>query len=88
MIKKVFHIADLHFRTYNRHSECKEVCYQFLNDIKFYMEDRNLSFEEGRIVVVGDIVHQKITISNELTMLVSWFLNECSKLCPSHYSGG
>ena len=82
MIKKVFHIADLHFRTYNRHQECKEVCNKFLDKVKFYMEDNKLSFEEVRIVLVGDIVHQKITISNELTMLVSWFLNECSKLCP------
>ena len=83
MIKKIFHIADLHFRTYNRHTESKEVCYKFLNEVKFYIEDNNLKFEECRIVIAGDIVHQKITISNELTMLVSWFLNECTKLCPT-----
>ena len=82
MIKKIFHIADLHFRTYNRHRESKEVCYKFLNEIKFYIEDNKLSFEECRIVIAGDIVHQKITISNELTMLVSWFLNECTSICP------
>ncbi len=82
MIKKLFHIADLHFRTYNRHSECKEVCSKFLIEVKKYIEDNNLSFEECRIVIAGDIVHQKITISNELTMLVSWFLNKCSELCP------
>ena len=82
MIKKLFHIADLHFRTYNRHSECKEVCSKFLSEVKKYIEDNKLSFEECRIVIAGDIVHQKITISNELTMLVSWFLNRCSELCP------
>ena len=82
MIKKLFHIADLHFRTYNRHNECREVCNKFLNEVKFYIEDNNLSFEECRIVIAGDIVHQKITISNELTMLVSWFLNKCAELCP------
>jgi len=83
MIKKVFHIADLHFRTYNRHQECKETCYKFINEVKFYMEDNELSFQEVRIVIVGDIVHQKITISNELTMLLSFFLTECTKLCPT-----
>lgn len=83
MIKKIFHIADLHFRTYNRHTESKEVCYKFLNEVKFYIEDSKLTFEECRIVIAGDIVHQKITISNELTMLVAWFLNECTKLCPT-----
>ena len=35
MIKKIFHIADLHFRTYNRHRESKEVCYKFLNELNF-----------------------------------------------------
>ena len=43
MIKKLFHIADLHFRTYNRHSECKEVCSKFLSEVKKYIEDNNLS---------------------------------------------
>ena len=82
MIKKIFHIADLHFRTYNRHDECREVCYKFLNEAKFYIEDNKLSFDEVRIVIAGDIVHQKITISNELSVLVSWFLEECTNLCP------
>jgi DNA repair exonuclease SbcCD nuclease subunit len=82
MVKKLFHIADLHFRTYKRHVESKKVCEDFIEDVKKYILENNLKREECRIVIVGDIVHQKITISNELTMLVSWFLNQCTKLCP------
>ena len=40
-------------------------------------EDRR---EETRIVVAGDIAHQKINISNEQLMLTSWFLRELSYL--------
>ena len=82
MIKKLFHIADLHFRTYKRHDECREVCQKFIQETKNYVDDNNLSRNEVRIVMAGDIVHQKITISNELSVLVSWFLEECSNICP------
>jgi DNA repair exonuclease SbcCD nuclease subunit len=82
MIKKLFHIADLHFRTFKRLDESEEVCKKFIEEVKNYKKENNLSFEECRIVIVGDIVHQKITISNELFALITWFLNECSKRCP------
>ncbi|NIP31913.1 MAG: hypothetical protein GTO02_20715, partial [Candidatus Dadabacteria bacterium] len=82
MIKKLFHIADLHFRTYKRLDESKEVCEKFLEEVTNYIEENNLNYSECRIVIAGDIVHQKITISNELSVLVSWFLDECSGLCP------
>jgi DNA repair exonuclease SbcCD nuclease subunit len=82
MIKKLFHIADLHFRTYKRHEESREVSSKFLKEVKKYIKENKLSYEEVRIVIVGDIVHQKITISNELSVLVSWLLEECTKICP------
>lgn len=82
MIKKLFHIADLHFRTYKRLDESEDVCKKFLEEVASYIEENNLSYEEVRIVIAGDVVHQKITISNELFSLITWFFNECSKLCP------
>ena len=86
MIKKLFHIADLHFRTYKRHDECRDVCEKFIEEVKEYITTNKLEHNEARIVMAGDIVHQKITISNELSVLVSWFLEECSKLCPVVYT--
>jgi DNA repair exonuclease SbcCD nuclease subunit len=36
-------------------------------------------FDEIRIVLVGDIAHQKINISNEQLILTSWFLNQLTE---------
>ena len=38
--------------------------------------DQGLYLEEIRIVITGDLVHNKINISNEQLILTSWFLNE------------
>ena len=38
--------------------------------------DEGISHNEIRIVIAGDIAHQKINISNEQLLLTSWFLRE------------
>jgi DNA repair exonuclease SbcCD nuclease subunit len=83
MIKFIAHIADLHFRTYKRHEECMDISKKFFDEIKEFMKKNRLQRDEMRIVIAGDVVHQKITISNELSVLVSWFMEECTKLCPT-----
>jgi DNA repair exonuclease SbcCD nuclease subunit len=80
MIKKIIHISDIHFRTYKRHDEYLVVLNQFIDEINELSTE--YSSDELRIVIAGDIVHQKITISNELTMLVAWFLKQCAAICP------
>lgn len=79
-IKKIVHIADIHMRTYRLHKEYKEVMTDFISHTKEQLSDYD--YEETRIVIVGDLVHQKITISNELLMLGTWFLRELSNLAP------
>jgi DNA repair exonuclease SbcCD nuclease subunit len=37
-----------------------------------------IRWDEIRIVIAGDIAHQKINISNEQLLLTSWFLNQLS----------
>jgi DNA repair exonuclease SbcCD nuclease subunit len=77
MIKKIVHIADLHIRTYQYHDLYKKQFERFLIDVK-----KNLTgfkMDEIRVVIAGDVAHQKINISNEQLMLTSWFLNEISK---------
>lgn len=80
MIKKIIHLSDLHFRTYKRHDEYQIVLTEFIKDITKLTSEYGP--DEVRIVITGDIVHQKITISNELTMLVAWFLKQCAALYP------
>ena len=79
MIKKIVHIADLHIRTYQLHDLYKKQFQLLLNDLK---EKLNYKYEtnEVRIVIAGDIAHQKINISNEQLLLTSWFLQELSNI--------
>ena len=82
MVKKIIHIADLHIRTIQMHDLYKEQ-FEILiweiqeHNIKWHQE--GIQYEEIRIVVAGDIAHQKINISNEQLLLTSWFLKELSK---------
>jgi len=82
MIKKIIHIADLHIRTYQMHDLYREQFETLIWEIKehniqWYSE--GIQWEEIRIVIAGDIAHQKINISNEQLLLTSWFLKELSK---------
>ncbi len=81
MIKKIVHIADIHIRTFRQHDEYKEVFERFFNDVKNNISD--YEYDEVRIAVVGDLFHQKITISNEQILLGAWFIKELLKLAPT-----
>lgn len=74
MIKKIVHIADLHIRTYQMHDMYRRQFELFLADVKKQIE--GYSYNEVRVVIAGDIAHQKINISNEQMMLTSWLIKE------------
>ena len=78
MVKKVIHIADLHIRTFRMHDVYGEVFKTFLKEIRELVKD--FDRDEVRIVIVGDLVHQKITISNELITMVTWLLQKLEKV--------
>lgn len=80
MIRKIVHISDLHIRNYKMHDQYKEVFNFFIRDIKKLRKE--YSYEEMRIVIVGDLFHQKITVSNEQFILAYTFLKACTKYCP------
>lgn len=73
-IKYVVHMADIHIRNIKLHAEYKEVFVTLISDLKTLLADCDR--EEIRILIAGDLVHQKITITNELMMLGTWFLKE------------
>jgi DNA repair exonuclease SbcCD nuclease subunit len=79
-IKKVIHIADIHIRTFRMHDEYGAAFKTFLKKIRELVKDYDR--EEVRIVIAGDYVHQKITISNELLILGTWFLRKLDKIAP------
>ena len=80
MVKKIVHCADIHIRTFRMHEEYEEVFKKFINKIKTLIE--GLEYNEVRIVIVGDLVHQKITISNEQLILGCNFLRNLAELAP------
>ena len=80
MIRKIIHLADVHIRTYRMHSEYLAMFDELYKTVKKLTED--YEYDEVRIVIVGDLVHQKITISNELLMMTSGFISELAKFAP------
>jgi DNA repair exonuclease SbcCD ATPase subunit len=77
IIDKIFHIADVHIRNYQRHTEYNNVfkrLYKFIKDNK----------TPGSIIyLAGDIVHQKTDLSPELVQMVGKFFKSCADLCPT-----
>jgi len=69
-IKKIYQIADIHFRNFQRHDEFRTICENFIHQVKIGSGDR--------IVIVGDLVHSRNQLTPELVNEVSWFLKECS----------
>lgn len=62
------------------HEEYGEVFKTTLKRIRTLVKD--YTREEVRIVIAGDYVHQKITISNELLILGTWFLRKLETIAP------
>lgn len=69
MIKKIIHIADVHIRNFQRLEEYTSKLNELNEKIKEITKDYNN--DEIRIVISGDIVHSKNSISNELIAFVS-----------------
>jgi len=80
MVKKVIHTADIHIRTFRLHDEYKDVFKTLIKDIKVLVEGYDR--DEVRIVIAGDLVHQKIIISNEQLILGTWLLRALEQIAP------
>lgn len=81
MIKKIVHIADLHIRTIQMHEMYKEQFEKLIEEIREHAiqwTEEGVEWDQIRIVIAGDIAHQKINISNEQLLLTAWFLNKLS----------
>jgi len=80
MIKKVLHTADIHIRNIKRHEEYKIQLSKFIESCETICSD--YEFNEVRILLAGDIFHQKIQTSNEQTTLLSWLFKKLNKIAP------
>ena len=80
MVKKIIHLADIHLRTFRMHEEYMSVFKNLMSDLTDLLSEYKK--EEIRIVIAGDLVHQKIVISNEQLMLGTWFLRKLEEIAP------
>lgn len=78
MIKLVIHAADIHIRNVQRHEEYADQLTQFVNKCKEISSP--FKSDEVRIVLAGDLVHQKNTISNELFVFASTFIRQLEEI--------
>ena len=74
MIKLVIQVADIHIRNAVRHDEYSEQLGKFV--AKCEELAKPYSPDEVRILICGDLVHQKNTISNELFTFASSFIRK------------
>jgi len=74
---RLAHTADVHIRALSRHDEYRQVFNAFIDDCRSQKVDH--------IFIGGDIFHTKVTgISPEYIELLTWWLNEMSKVAPVH----
>tara|TARA_R110000803_G_scaffold39315_5_gene84858 strand:+ start:2412 stop:3191 length:780 start_codon:yes stop_codon:yes gene_type:complete len=77
MIKTIVHYSDLHLKLYKYHERDKVVLSDALKEWK--------SIKPDRIVFTGDLVHSKNQMTPELIRLLSWWMTETAKICPTVY---
>lgn len=77
-VKKIITCGDIHIRNFMRQDEYANQLTKFINKCKEIASEYNS--EEIRIVIVGDILHQKNNISPDLITIVSAFIRELEKI--------
>lgn len=78
-IKKIIACADIHIRNFARQEEYAEQLTKFIDACKEIAEPYEK--DEVRIVIVGDILHQKNNISPDLITIVSHFIRQLEEIC-------
>ena len=81
-LKRIYHIADLHFRLVRRHEEYRIILSKFYEDIK------ETGTEDSIIAILGDVVHSKLDLSPEIVDEASDFLRTCANICPTFLVAG
>ena len=82
MVKTIIACADIHIRNLQRQEEYVEQIRKFIGECEEIVK-QHAKPEEVRIVVAGDIVHNKLDISGEGYVLASWFLNQLDTIAPT-----
>lgn len=86
MIKKIFCIADVHIPNSEEHRPYSEMLKQAIAEV--YKQTKELDRDEFRIVVAGDIFHNKIRTSNEAIETFHMMLNYLNAIGKTYIIAG
>lgn len=82
MITKIIACSDIHIPAVKGIDELKEILSNFIEQCKKIVK------EEGsncvRIVIAGDILHNKISITNESILAAHWFFSQLDQICKTY----
>lgn len=78
MIKLIIHCADIHIRNVQRHEEYSQILENFI--LKCEQHAKDYGQDEVRIVISGDLVHNKNIVSPELYPFTSTFIRRLSQI--------
>ena len=82
MVTKIIACSDIHIPSLKGIDELKETLTIFIEKCKKIVKDED-GPENVRIVVAGDIFHNKLAITNESILCAHWFFSELDKICKT-----
>lgn len=86
MVKYIICCADIHIRNFKRLNEYKVQLKKFIDDCNAFVNEKGK--ENVRIVIAGDLLHNKLDISGEGYAVASQFLKALDKICTTYVIGG
>lgn len=83
MVTKIIACSDIHIPNLNGMDILQEVMETFISKCKGIVK-KEKNPESVRIVLAGDIFHNKNNISNEALMCADWFFSKMDEICPTY----
>ena len=81
MITKIIACADIHIPALKGIDELKVILTNFVKKCEQIVEEEGP--DSVRIVVAGDIFHNKLAITNESILAAHWFFSQLDKICKT-----
>ena len=81
MITKIIACSDIHIPAFKGIDDLKETLGKFCDECKKIVKKEGKN--NVRIVVAGDIFHNKLAITNESILAAHWFFSELDKICKT-----
>ena len=81
MITKIIAASDLHIKNFNGLEEIKIQFQKFIDCCRKTAEENGA--ENTRIILCGDLLHSKLSSSNEALIISAWFLKELDAICKT-----